>query len=366
VFRDAGVGSEGNFPRQPLPTMRITTFLPILLMGATLAQAPVTFTVDTAASQWAWSGTSSLGPINGNPSNSFALQGTFVMELTSGAQGVQTGRFLPGGAAAVVPDLSGVIPNPLPFLPPLATIDVTGLVLEFTSDTFTVATSGAFNALGTTTALSGTLTVAPLTGGTTVTDLTGFTGAPQPIPGTLSASGGTVSLSSTNAGTFSFSDPASGVSADFNLSGVLAGSWTAPAPANYCTGAVNSTGNIGQLALTGSQSLSADQLILSATGLPTSQFAYFIVAPAQGFIATPPGSQGNICLSGGIGRYNALVGQTDGAGTFSRDLGVASIPVNPAQAPQPGETWYFQLWHRDANPTPTSNFTVGLELTFAP
>ena len=331
-----------------------------------LAQEPVTFTINQSASQWSWSGNSSLGPINGNPSTSFAVTGDFVLQMTAGAQPIQTAQFLPGGAAAVVPDLSGVIPNPLPFLPPLATIDVTNLMLEFTSAPFAVDASGNFNALGTTTALSGTLTVAPLTGGTTVTDLTGVSGDPQPLPGSISVIGNTVSLTSNNSGSFDFTDPASGISASFNLAGVLAGSWSAPAPSNYCTAAINSTGNIGQLSLTGSQRLQDDQLVLTATGLPTTQFAYFIVAPSQGFIATPPGSQGNICLSGGIGRYTALVGQTDGAGTFSRDLGVASIPVNPAVAPQPGETWNFQLWHRDTNPTPTSNFTVGLQLTFVP
>jgi hypothetical protein len=30
----------------------------------------------------------------------------------------------------------------------------------------------------------------------------------------------------------------------------------------------------------------------------------------------------------------------------------------------PGETWYFQAWHRDANPTLTSNFTDAVSITF--
>ena len=29
-----------------------------------------------------------------------------------------------------------------------------------------------------------------------------------------------------------------------------------------------------------------------------------------------------------------------------------------------GETWYFQGWHRDLDPTPTSNFTSVLEVAF--
>ena len=38
-------------------------------------------------------------------------------------------------------------------------------------------------------------------------------------------------------------------------------------------------------------------------------------------------------------------------------------PQNPVSA-QPGEAWYFQCWHRDANPTTTSNFTDAVSVTF--
>ena len=31
---------------------------------------------------------------------------------------------------------------------------------------------------------------------------------------------------------------------------------------------------------------------------------------------------------------------------------------------QSGETWNFQAWFRDSNPTATSNFTDGLEIQF--
>ena len=29
-----------------------------------------------------------------------------------------------------------------------------------------------------------------------------------------------------------------------------------------------------------------------------------------------------------------------------------------------GETWYFQGWYRDNNPTPVSNFSDGIEITY--
>ena len=52
--------------------------------------------------------------------------------------------------------------------------------------------------------------------------------------------------------------------------------------------------------------------------------------------------------------------------------GTYAIQVDPTSIPrpigfvavQPGETWHFSCWYRDQNPTPTSNFTGGLTVTF--
>ena len=83
---------------------------------------------------------------------------------------------------------------------------------------------------------------------------------------------------------------------------------------------------------------------------------------SQGFL-NPPGSQGVICLSGNIGRFNApsqiIQGPSD-----SIQVDLTAIPVNPTTAVQPGETWNFQCWYRDNNPGPTSNFTDAVSVTF--
>ena len=60
-----------------------------------------------------------------------------------------------------------------------------------------------------------------------------------------------------------------------------------------------------------------------------------------------------------IGRYNGNVGTGP---TFSRTIDLTSMPVNPAQAVQPGEDWNFQAWYRDVGNT--SNFTDGLNVLF--
>ena len=49
-------------------------------------------------------------------------------------------------------------------------------------------------------------------------------------------------------------------------------------------------------------------------------------------------------------------------GSLMLDLG--AIPVNPPTAVVPGDTWNFQCWYRDLNPTLTSNFSDGLTITF--
>ncbi|HIG87466.1 MAG TPA: hypothetical protein EYQ25_10520 [Planctomycetes bacterium] len=341
--------------------------LPLLLLsGPALAQSPISLTISSSQSQWNWTGTSSIGAIVGNPSTNFTLNGNMVMTLGAGVLPISTGQFDSGGVANVFPDLHGMIPNPLPFLPPLATIDVVGLTLEFTSAPFIVNANGTFSTNNVTTALSGTVTVSPLTGGVSVIDLTGLSGDPQALNGQITQAGNTVTLNAPSTGTFSFIDPGTGISADFTISGTLYGSWTNPAPSTYCAAATNSTGMAGTILMTGSTRLQDQNLVLMATQLPVGQFAFFIVAPNQGFVANPGGSQGNICLSGGLGRYNSQVGQVDAFGTFARNLSITSIPVNPPVSAQIGETWYFQAWYRDQNPGTVSNFTEGLAVTFAP
>jgi hypothetical protein len=43
---------------------------------------------------------------------------------------------------------------------------------------------------------------------------------------------------------------------------------------------------------------------------------------------------------------------------------MGNIPLTPVTSILAGETWNFQAWYRDLNPTNTSNFTDGLSVTF--
>ncbi len=120
-------------------------------------------------------------------------------------------------------------------------------------------------------------------------------------------------------------------------------------------------------------------LHLNANQGPPGEFGYFLI----GTTFVDPGivvSQGQLCVSGAIGRYNAVggnlnsTGQFDGSGVFQNFVGTATstggtgfdvpttIPTTGSPTIQPGSTYTFQLWHREA--AGAANFSNGLEITF--
>ncbi|MCB9908356.1 MAG: hypothetical protein H6830_11610 [Planctomycetes bacterium] len=122
-------------------------------------------------------------------------------------------------------------------------------------------------------------------------------------------------------------------------------------------------------------------LHLEALDGPPGQFGYFLVGNA----ASDPGivvSQGRLCLAidGGnaLGRYNLGLGEGnslgifDAAGVLQNLLGTsatgsgfdvpASLPLAGSPTLHAGDTWHFQLWHRES--AGASNFSNGLSVVF--
>ncbi|MCP3915545.1 MAG: PKD domain-containing protein [bacterium] len=136
---------------------------------------------------------------------------------------------------------------------------------------------------------------------------------------------------------------------------------------NYCTPNLpNSTGSPASIVATGSTDVADNDVTLTASDMPLSEFGYFLASPTQGFIPMPGGSAGNFCLGGGgmLGRYNGNVQNSGATGTFSIPIDLNDIPISVAPfsvAIQPGDTWNFQGWHRDGQ---TSNFTDGVSILF--
>ncbi|MDP7382823.1 MAG: hypothetical protein QF382_01980, partial [Acidimicrobiales bacterium] len=85
---------------------------------------------------------------------------------------------------------------------------------------------------------------------------------------------------------------------------------------NYCTAEVNSTGQAASMGAVGSDVASDNILTLTASNLPSNQFALVAVAPNQGFFPGANGtSNGNLCLDfGTIGRIG--IANSGAAGQF--------------------------------------------------
>lgn len=133
----------------------------------------------------------------------------------------------------------------------------------------------------------------------------------------------------------------------------------------YCGPAqLNSAGLDGRIFPSGSLAVLDNAMTLNVYQLPQNKFGYFLASETQGFVSMPPGSEGDLCLGGLIGRFAKDIQNSGTAGEFGLQIDLTAIPVTPPQAVQPGETWNFTAWYRDNNPNPTSNFTDAVAITF--
>jgi hypothetical protein len=174
-------------------------------------------------------------------------------------------------------------------------------------------------------------------------------------------------------------DIATGASSDTNLNGIpdeceddvaticrcpaLSAPCDNPDPSAGCT---NSTGFGGLLSASGTTSVSADNLVLTASNLPTAKIGLMYMGTQPAFA---PFADGLRCVGGQTYRYSA---QSSGsAGSFARGPGLAALSCSSfpsAGCITAGTTWRFQAWHRDPDgPCGTgSNVTNGLAVTFVP
>ena len=134
----------------------------------------------------------------------------------------------------------------------------------------------------------------------------------------------------------------------------------------YCAGVVNSTGVASRIVASGSTQIAANNLRIEAVDLPPSSFGYFIAGPTQGLVMNPGGSQGNLCLAGTVGRFNASIANSGSAGTIALDVDNTAIPTPTGFISlSNGDTLNFQMWHRDSVAgQATSNFSSGYSVTF--
>ncbi|MEZ6004435.1 MAG: S8 family serine peptidase [Planctomycetota bacterium] len=134
----------------------------------------------------------------------------------------------------------------------------------------------------------------------------------------------------------------------------------------YCGSPTNSSGLAAQISGAGSNEVAQNDLTLTATDLPVNQFAYFLAGTAPDVIVFPGGSQGVLCIGGGqpIARLSSQIQFSGTVGEVSIPVDLTVMPMNPTRPVVAGESWYFQCWFRDQNPTSTSNFSDGLRVDF--
>ncbi|MEZ6016882.1 MAG: hypothetical protein R3F49_17315 [Planctomycetota bacterium] len=125
-----------------------------------------------------------------------------------------------------------------------------------------------------------------------------------------------------------------------------------------CGSEPNSTGFRSYLRAVASAAIPTS-IRLIATRLPDNSNGYFLVSMTPGNGVTPPNNVGTLCLGGSIGRYSSMVLNTGTNGGFSLDTSMLTISQpGGIVVGMPGQTWYFQGWHRDTSGgAATSNFT---------
>ena len=127
----------------------------------------------------------------------------------------------------------------------------------------------------------------------------------------------------------------------------------------FCSANPNSTGAGARLRALGASAVSANHVTFDATLLPPHQFGYLLISASQALI---PVGQGTLCLGAPQIRFSGDVLDSGPTGWMNFRPDLTALPQGTVVLP--GSTWNFQLWYRDANPGPVSNFTEGLEILF--
>ena len=328
---------------------------------------------------WVWAASTSLGPMVGVPNHDFAVEGTTSADLSGSP--FSNGQVIDGNLA-MTSDLNGYIPGP--FGIHLADITVTNLSFSVSTNAFTPDGVGHFSADWTVTMLTGTLTVTPLGGSPSATDLAGTSGPPTPNSGSVAIdSGGQVILHSNQVAIFSFVDTGTGISADFTITGNLhgiGGPISGGPGSSYCSGdgsatacpcsntggagegCANDTGSGAVLTGSGSASIFADDLVLSATNLTPGPGLFFQGNNAVNSGNGNPFGDGLRCAGGGVRRLEVRFSNSGNGFTTQ-----TTVSVSTDGAVGAGQTKRYQYWYRDSGTSPCSslfNLSNGYEISW--
>lgn len=152
-------------------------------------------------------------------------------------------------------------------------------------------------------------------------------------------------------------------SGGFGLDSGEAYAYQLPISSPSCSSTPTSTGKVASLQATGSKIANYEDLELFAKDLPHHSWGHFLASPTQDWVI-PPGAQGPLCLGAPVARLSTVPYNTAASGFFRHQVETLSIPFDTPYAIQPGETWYFQAWFRDNDPSPTIGFSDAVSIQF--
>ena len=107
-------------------------------------------------------------------------------------------------------------------------------------------------------------------------------------------------------------------------------------------------------------------LTLAVDGGQPGLFGVLLVSPNGNWFPLPGGAPwlGAFCVVPGPVRLMSNVFHVDGAGHAQSVVDLTTLPFIPTVAVMPGDTWYFQAWHRHESTWLTSAFSNALEVSF--
>lgn len=131
-----------------------------------------------------------------------------------------------------------------------------------------------------------------------------------------------------------------------------------------CISQPNSTGEIAGLRALGSHLIDSDRLVLLSTGMPPSVPTLMLASQSGGHLVVP-NMLGPLCLGPPFLRLISLAASSrpDGTAPTWVELRAPGGTPGAGLGVQPGETWHFQLWYRDASGGAVTNTTNALRVT---
>lgn len=295
------------------------------LLNIDTVQTSVQFTIETDL----------LGLCLPVASSDCPIVGNLNVELHGGLLPLQTCKY-DGGDVTCVPNLLAYVPNLLPALPNLLEVDVVGLRLAPNSPTFPVLANGTFTVNEVHQVLDGLLTVRPLGLDAITVPLVGMTTDVARTHGVIQIDDNGIRIVRQVGNTLLVDLPILNTQIRIALRGYIEAQFHYPLPSEVCTASLNHLGLAADLALSGTVSLSRNDLFLHCHDAVPGARSIGLLGHVQANVTF---GNGTLCIGGSLVRLGGLNLGLDGSGSVAVHLGNLGVQV--------GTTHLLQVVYRD-------------------